>query len=336
MGHGRQFLRIPVAHYFRRSEGPQFLVVRRLQLHTHFYDVVLDWTAEHFPELSRLFLIRHLPYRIPRNTTFALHIPWLQDPVEKWSPRRYAQANRLAAACDARGIPIVNRVDKLINVSKSAFAERMEAAGIRTPRVARIENAEEFRETLCGLALPLFVRPDWGHNQVMLRADTQDEARRLPIESVERPVAVEIVDVGDSKDGLFRKYRYVAAGEIGVSHHLQVSRDWITRGRRRYGTKATRAEELDYISRQDPNHATLQRALRALDLDFAAFDYGYDREGKMVVWEANPYPYIAFSRRSLVYRNKAIDRTVAALVAMYLERAGLAVPESLRERHVYE
>jgi hypothetical protein len=322
--------------YLRRPQRPSFLVIRRLQLHAHFYDVILRWTAENFPELSPLFCIRHLPYRLPRRAPFVLHIPWLQDPVQKWSPRKYAQATRLAAACDAQSIPIVNRVENLLNVSKSTFSALMAEAGIRTPRVAPIQSAEEFRDTLLGMSLPLFVREDWGHNQAMLRADTLEEARQLPLDTMERPVAVEIVDVSSPKDGLHRKYRYVAAGDIGISHHMQVSRDWITRGRNRRRSDSNRAEELDYIARPDLNHELLQRARKTIALEFVAFDYGYDKEGRTVIWEANPYPYIAFSTKSLVYRNKAIDRTVAGLLAMYLRLGGLAVPESLQARFVYE
>lgn len=317
-----------------RPDGPQFLVVRRFQLHEHFYDVVLRWTAANFPALSHHFCIRHLPYEIPKHHKFVLHLPWLQDPVQKWSPRRYKQARRLAEDCDQLGIPVVNRVDRLLNVSKTAFAERLLKAGLPTPRVARIENPEEFRDTLLGMNLPIFVRDDWGHNQPMLRADTREEALKLPIENIARPVAVELIDVS-GHDSLYRKYRYIAAGDIGISHHLQVSRDWITRGRHRHREDRTRDAELAYISSLDPNHAILQRARAAIELDYVAFDYGYDRNGQIIIWEANPYPYIAFSTRALMYRNIAIDRTMAALVGMYLRRAALPVPERLEKRFVY-
>jgi hypothetical protein len=79
-----------------------------------------------------------------------------------------------------------------------------------------------------------------------------------------------------------------------------------------------------------------RRGREALGLDFVAFDYGYDHENRMVVWEANPYPFIpAFSRRRLAYRNTALDRTLAALLALYLEAGGLAIPEQLMRRASY-
>ena len=97
-------------------------------------------------------------------------------------------------------------------------------------------------------------------------------------------------------------------------------------------TNVTREEELAYIDKPDPNHDLLQRARKTLGLDLVGFDYSYDYDGKVVVWEANPYPYFHFSTKNLVYRNHAMYRTVQAFLEMYLRRAGLPVPEAvLRE-----
>ena len=320
---------------FCRSLSPEILVVRRWQFQTHFYDVILQWISDNFPEYLPMFRIRYLPCHIPRRRNVVLHVPWLQDPVQRWSKRRYRLANRLAEECDAHGIRIINRVDKLLNASKSVGARLMLDAGIQTPRIEPISNMEDFRETFLGIDLPLFVRDDWQHGSKMLRADTREDVHRLPLEQFARPVAVELIDLPDRSDGLYRKYRYVAAGDHGVSHHLQVSRDWITRGNNREKTDLSRDEELAYIAEQDPNHAELQRARKALGLDFLAFDYSYDHEGRVVVWEANPYPYIGFSTRKLAYRNEALHRTVAAMLAMYLDYGGLPVPDALRTRFSY-
>jgi hypothetical protein len=319
-----------------RPARPEFLVVRRFQLRTHFYEVVLRWISDNFPAYRPLFRIHHLPCRVPRSRSIVLHIPWLQDPVQRWSEMRYRQANRLAAECDALGIPVVNRVDRLINASKSVGARLMTDVGIRTPRTVPITDVEEFRETYLGVGLPLFVRDDWRHGSEMIRADTRDEVHRIPLERFSRPVAVELIDLPGRDDRLYRKYRYVAAGDIGVSHHLQMSRDWITRGDNRETSLVAREEELAYIAKPDPNHATLQRARDRLGLDFLAFDYSYDYSGQMVVWETNPYPYIRFSTKSLTYRNEALHRTVAAMLALYLTSGRLPVADALRDRFIYE
>ena len=352
---------------------PRFLVVRHARRKRHFYDVVLDWVAQHFPRLRTLFDVwdlpdetaRDFPHRpdllvwrrlaglakrlvrrdraplrllrggLPAHSDYRLHLAWLQDPVEQWSTATHARACGLAAECDSRGIPVINRVDRLTNAAKATAARLITAAGIRTPRMAVIHDAAEFRETRLGLPLPLFVREDWGHCGRMWRADTPAEVRRLPLAKLKRPVAVEIVDVRDPRDGLCRKYRYVAAGEVGVSHHVQASSDWITRGDNRVVTDATRAEELDYITRPDPYHAELQRARRALGLEMIAFDYGLTQSGELILWEANPFPHIKFSKRLLAYRNAALHRTLLAILHLYLTTAGLPVPSEIEDGLAY-
>jgi hypothetical protein len=272
---------------------------------------------------------------IPADGDYRLHLPWLQDPVQHWSQATYARACGLAGQCDARGIPTINRVDRLVNATKSAAARLIAQSGVRMPRMEAIRDAAEFRETQLGMSLPLFVREDWGHRDRMWRADSLAELRRLPIQRLTRPVAVEIVDVRDPRDGLFRKYRYVAAGDVGVSHHVQTSSDWITRGENRVRTAASQAEELDYINQPDLRHDELQRARRALGLEIVAFDYGLTRDGRLIIWEANPFPHIKFSRRGLKYRNAALHRTMLAIFRLYLSTAGLAVPQQIEDGLAY-
>lgn len=294
----------------------------------HPYDVVLDWIAENFPEYLPLFRLAALPFDLG-EADFSLHVAWLNDPVQAYSMELYNQATKLAADCDARGIPLINRVDRLHNATKLLGASLIAEAGVRVPRMARIGSAEEFRDTLCGMPLPLIVREDWGHQGELLRVNTKEEAQALPLDRFARPIAVELVDVRDRRDGYYRKYRYFAIGDLGVASHLQISRDWITRGDARVVGDNARYEELDYIGRPDPNHLVLQHARRALGLDYVAFDYGYDPDDRVVVWEANPYPYLHFSTKSLVYRNASMHRTLAGILKLYLERAGMLSPERL-------
>jgi hypothetical protein len=196
-------------------------------------------------------------------------------------------------------------------------------------RVRVIEDPHEFRRTRLGLELPLIVREDQGHAGVMLRADSEDELNKLPIEQLRRPIAVELIDVRSAKDGLFHKFRYVVAGSVGVPHHMQVTEHWITRGTIRVHTPEVDEQEIAYISRPEPLHDLFQRARRVLNLDVAAFDYGFDRQGRIVIWEANPFPHFHFPRGRLSYLAPAMHRTLAAVVHLYLEKAGVAIPQRL-------
>lgn len=309
----------------------RFLIVRHRTYRRFFFSIIVRWVRVNLPQLAPYFEVRDLPARVRDWSRYTLHVPWLQDPVERWSTRAYDQAMRLAEQCDQQGIAVVNRVDRLINATKSRGAQLMSGAGVSVPRMAVVRQPEEFQETLLGLRLPLFIREDWGHDRKMLRIDTRDDVRRIPWDTFERPVAIELIDVRDPRDGMYRKYRYVAAGDLGVSHHLHISQGWVTRGEGRIIRRETRDEELNYVSRPDVNHEMLQRARRALGLDLVAFDYGYTPDGKMIVWEANPFPHCVYATRRLMYKNAAMHRTLLAIVHLYFAAAGLPIPDEVAD-----
>ena len=313
------------------AAAPAFLIVHHKSRYRGFYDVVLDWVALNLPAERSLFETRALPCGLPKNPVPALMIPWLQDPVEQWCKRTYDQARKLTGECDLQKVPVVNRPERLARAGKSTGAGLMARAGLRAPHVVRIDDADAFRKNFLGFAFPFFVREDCGHGGKMIRADTPEEARAIPLHRFKEPVAIQLVDLPDARDGLYRKYRYVVAGDFGVPHHLQVSADWITRGEKRVINETTRGQEIAYIESPSPHHDAFQRAREALGLDFVAFDYSLDSEGTPVVWEANPYPYLHFSRRELTYRNEAMHRTMAVLVAFYFQRANLPMPEKLAQ-----
>jgi hypothetical protein len=309
----------------------RFLVVRHAGDRPHFYDVLLNWLETHYPRVRARFELQQITCHIRDWKPYVLHVPWLQDPVQAWSPTAYKQANRLATACRARAIPIVNPVDRLTNAGKEAGARTIGAMGIRTARIMRITDRREFRETRYGFDLPLIVREDWRHGGFVCRADTPAEFRRIPLWKFKRPIVMEFIDVRDPHDGLCRKYRYVAAGDWGVPQSMHPCKSWFAKGSYTEFNDRLRDEEVAFISRPDPSHERLQAARRALGLDFLAFDYSYDRDGQLVVWEANPYPLIHFGSHHRQHRWPAVRRVLAAMARLYLERAGLDVPPGLAE-----
>jgi hypothetical protein len=315
-----------------KSVGPKqrFLIARHRSYRRFFFAVILRWVQKNLPSVAPWFEVRDLPVRVKSWSRYAMHVAWLQDPVQRWSIEAFEQALQLADQCEQRGIPVVNRVDRLLNATKSRGAQLMGAAGVRVPRMVLVQDPNEFNDTLLGLKFPLFIREDWGHDQKMFRVDHQDELPNIPWQTFRRPLAVELVDVRDPRDGCFRKFRYVAAGDLGICHHLQIAREWITRGDARIIDAEARAEELAYISQPDANHEALQRARRALGLDFVAFDYGITPEGQLIIWEANPFPLFLFARKRLTYKNPAMHRTMLAIVHLYFSAAGLPIPSEVK------
>jgi hypothetical protein len=181
------------------------------------------------------------------------------------------------------------------------------------------------------LQLPLFIREECGHRHTFFRVDRSADLDRIPWRRLAQPVATEIVDARDPRDGIYRKFRYIAVGDWGRLLHVQFSSHWITRGENMIVDEKTRAEELALLGAPDPNHHQLQRARRALGLDFVAFDYGYDREGRLMVWEANPMPFLHFGSARIAHRTETMHRIMAALLRLYLTRAGLPIPDRVAE-----
>jgi hypothetical protein len=298
---------------------------------TGFYDVVLDWLAEGHPAERARFKLHALPTRVGDWSRYRVHVPWLQDPVQSWSLRAFDRANRLAAECDARGIPVVNRVDRLLNASRSLAADAIAGVGFRTATVRRVAAGSELLRSAHEVPLPLLVREDWGHGGPIVRIDTEAELSAFDLRRFQRPVVMELID-SVCDDGIYRKYRYVVAGEAGVRQSMHSSRDWIVRGNdQSVATDEICDEEIAFIEAREPAHKRFVAAREALGLDFVAFDYSYLPDGEIVVWEANPYPMLHLLTGRRAYRAAPTKRVFAAMTALYLERAGLPISDGIRE-----
>ena len=311
----------------------RFLVLRHSGKSPYFHNYFLQWLEKEAPDMRARFELRLLPCRNCDFSRYVLHIPWFQDPAEDWMTRSaFRRAIQIAARCRQMGIPVINPIDRLSNATKSVGARIMAEAGVRTPKIRVIQRPETFRQDLAGLALPLLVRQDRGHGGPTFLVRSRADVDAIPFGRLRNPIAVEFIDGSSPRDGLYRKYRYLAAGEIGVPRHLMISSHWEVREKQRIVNHSTRDEELAYLDGPDPNHARLQAARRAMGLDWVAFDYGYDPEGRLVVWEANPYPSLRYPQGEvLCYSAPFVHRSYAAMAKMYLTRAGLPVPSRLEK-----
>lgn len=316
---------------FTRAE-PRVALIRDREGLASYYRPFLDWLADHVPELRSRMELHLLPCRQRDWSRYALVVSWLPETLLYRSPRVRRQAAELVAEADARGVPVINRPERLLGISKHDLAGRLGGLGVRTPRIWRILDRQAFRRDLGGLEPPLLVREELGHGgcRPAYLMHTPADARRIPLDDFELPLACEFIDVRSRADGLVRKYRYVATGATGVTRNLQISEQWEVRERARVVNDAVQEEELDFLDAPDPNHEVLQRVRRALGLDFLAFDYSYDQEGRVVVWEVNVLPGFGpapvASTSAFPYARIAEQRMMAAMAKLYLERAGLAVP----------
>ena len=116
------------------------------------------------------------------------------------------------------------------------------------------------------------------------------------------------------------------AGSLGNPRHLIVSPNWEVRPIDRVRTQATREEELAFVTALCPHHALFDAARMALEFEIAAFDYSYDVDGGLIVWEVNPYPDLSRPKGEVGdYLAAMVARSLYSLLAdFYAERAGIA------------
>jgi hypothetical protein len=256
-----------------RHAEPGILVVRHAAKTPWFYREFLDWMALNFPEVRSRFTLSMLD-GIGDPSRFQLLVPWLQDPVQHWSPPAYDQACALADRFGARGVPVINPPAALTNAAKSHTLATARSLGIRAARTAPAAGLDDLPRAASDLGFPFIIRPDWGHGQQGVRVAGQADLRACDsarLAAMETPLAIQFIDT-TGPDGLYRKYRYLAAGDQGVNVHLLVSAHWEVRGDCKIMDRATMAEELAFITAPNPHAHVFDRLRRALELDLVAFD----------------------------------------------------------------
>lgn len=321
----RQKLIDRVENWWWRVSSPRIFIVSEVSdaVSRHFYWHFLSWLGRERPSLRAHIHLDRLTCHVPPGTNL-LHA-WVPDPVLERNPRVYVQLVELEAECARRSVPVVHPARVLSNSNRDVLCERLGRTGVRTPRIAVVDEA--FDAHRGGLSLPMVVRRRWGHNVDMLRLDAEASFRRWWALARTDPsswVAGEYVDVR-SGDGWYRKYRYLMAGSRGISRHLIVSPNWEVRPADRVRTQATREEELAFVAVPSPHHALFDAARLALEFEIAAFDYSYDPNGALVVWEVNPYPDLSRPAGDVGdYLAATVERSYAMLADFYAERAGMA------------
>jgi hypothetical protein len=312
--------------------GMRFVIGRYAGRSPNFHDYFLQWLAQDVPQVRRQFELRLLPCRLEDWSRVGVFAAWLQDPAEDWLPKdSFRRIIQLEAECVDRGIPVINPVARLSRAVKSTASQLIALLGVRTPRIWPVDWLRPvLREEV---TFPLIIREDRHHGCTSVLVEHPNQLARVNWQKFRHPVAAEFIDVRDPADGLVRKYRFVVAGEWGVPRHLIVSRHWEVRARERIRTSSARSEELAYLTAADPNSRQLQAIRQAMGLHLAAFDYSYDRSGELVVWEANPYPNLTYPiGKEVAYTRPFVERSFAAVAAMYLRAAHLPLPAGIAER----
>ena len=234
------------------------------------------------------------------------------------SPRTLEALGLLLRGYVAR---VINRPEAVLRTSRDQVANVLRGIpGLVVPRVQRFRGGDPDSAleavTGAGLTFPLIVRQPATHRgKTMVRVE--DEAEFRAAASDDRDFfAIEFVDYR-SADGLYRKYRTWSFGGRQVFRHLAVTQNWIVHVTPGNELMIDRpdliAEEMRLMERPEgafpgPVQAIIAEIGERLGLDCFGVDFGFDPDGRMVLFEANaamtffpmvPHPRFEFRARLL-------------------------------------
>lgn len=224
-----------------------------------------------------------------------------RDPLKILYQREYLSAKYIEEYCIINNIPFINKPDALSNSVKSIQLKILKNKGFNVAECFPFISLDELT-SIDKSIYPLFVRYDAGH-------DSYGESMQGPFGNfialkrafsnkwfVDREhfcgkVAIQWIDTKFS-DGLYRRYRAFSTRTDAVTGNLHISRDWYLHGDNAIRNQETENEQRQFM--QGIYSATekefFSKAIMALDLDFGAIDYSYDKNGEIIIWEVNPHP----------------------------------------------
>ena len=268
-----------------------------------------------------------------------------------------AASRAVLARTDA---PLLNAPQAVLATARVGNSNRFAGIpGIRTARTVCMPHSviasSDAVSALAshGLGFPLLLRaPGFHMGKHFVRVEGSGELRETVSELVEilgktgsvdpenGLLAMEFLD-GRGHDGLFRKYRVLFVDGEMLPVHLAACEDWKIHyfSAQLAQHPERRAEDARFLAEMPAVLGSgVMRALAAirdtLALDYAGVDFGVDREGNLLLYEANANMAIIHPGPEAIwdYRRPAIERIYTAVHAMLLRRASLNVSSAARRQ----
>jgi glutathione synthase/RimK-type ligase-like ATP-grasp enzyme len=252
---------------------------------------------------------------------------------------RCARALDLADAVFAQaGGPVVNPPARVRATARATNAARLAGLpDVVAPRARTISRAllaapdAGARLAAEGFGWPLLLRaPGFHTGEHFVRVDAATDlaaaAAALPGDEL---LVIAFVDTAAS-DGTYRKYRVLSIGGALYALHLAISHEWKVHyfSAAMAESAAFRAEERVFLEDAPGTlgaraYAALERIAALLALDYGGIDFGLDREGRVVVFEANATMALVppGDDPRFAYRRPALDAALGAAQALLLRRA---------------
>ena len=242
---------------------------------------------------------------------------------------RLAAVERFVATSER---PVLNRPELIAKLGRVpltwAFERARHCRVVTTTRISREHYAAE------GFRLPHIVRPvgsHGGHGLTRIDEDAQ-RAAYAAAANAEWLYVAPYVDYR-SADGFFRKYRIVFVDGVAYPFHLAISPNWMV-----HYYNAPMAE---HAWMRDEEHAflanigdvfagelgaALRETAELLPLDYVGIDCAIDRDGKLLIFEADNALIIHLLDDPALYgyKHQYVPRILHALDAMVRRRIAAA------------
>jgi len=235
------------------------------------------------------------------------------------------------------GKPIVNDPDKIGHTTRDAVAERLPGIpGCRIPGILRLnagtEASEATLETLLPFSFPLLARPAGTHggDDFEKIGDLADLAGFLAERRDSDHYVIEYIDYA-SRDGYFRKYRFIFVGDKIMPYHLCIGNDWKLHHVSTDMANQPWMQQEEAAFLENPhavfsaaNYEALREIRTRVGLDYFGIDCGLDSQGNLVVFEVNASMLVHADNAEFPYKDPAVHAIKAAFVEMLRQRAGAA------------
>jgi tetratricopeptide (TPR) repeat protein len=219
--------------------------------------------------------------------------------------------------------PVVNKPDAVLATGRLENASRLGAlSGVVAPRMRRLTRAQAQHTPP---AFPILLRaPGFHTGRFFVKVDrAEDLAAALASLPGEDVLAIEFLD-GRGEDGKYRKYRAIIVDGELFPLHQAISTDWkIHYGTAQMSDPGHRAEEERFLSDMPgfigpQAMAALEAIVRTLGIEFGGIDYGIDRAGNVLLYEANATMTVVVPERhdTATYRRLPAERIVLAVIKM--------------------
>jgi tetratricopeptide (TPR) repeat protein/glutathione synthase/RimK-type ligase-like ATP-grasp enzyme len=227
------------------------------------------------------------------------------------------------------GKPVVNDPGKIQRTTRNAVAMLLTGIeGCRIPKALRLKagadiSAEALR-AIVTFSFPVLARPVGTHggDDFEKIENVAELSAFLAQHNDHDHYLIEYIDFG-SRDGHFRKYRFMYVDGQILPYHLAIGNEWKvhhinTDMAHQIWMQQEEQQFLDHPSAvfNPAQYRALEEIRRRIELDYFGIDCGLDAAGNIVVFEVNASMLVHERNDEFPYKNPAVRRIKQAFDAM--------------------